>query len=351
MKSNIKNNCNIVKENKSNEILFNSNPKDIRFLSDIVKDCYYNYFDNIFCVFNSINDILYLVYLVKNDKTNSIVTYHMIENKKINEIKNAHSELITNLRHYSDKINKRDLIISISSKNNNIKLWNINIFECLLNLENINNNGLLFSACFFNNNNQIYIITSNYCYQGPELIKIFDINGNKIKEIKDSNENTFFIDTYYDNELSKNYIITANKNNCKSYEYEENKVYHIYDNKDIRNHNSAIITKNEGIVKLIESSATGRIRIWNFHTGQIIRTIMVKRFTQVFGLCLWNNEFFFAGCSDKKIKLININRARVFDELSGHNSDVLTIKKIIHPQYGECLISNSDAIKLWKIKN
>ena len=34
----------------------------------------------------------------------------------------------------------------------------------------------------------------------------------KIKEINNSNEQTFFIDTYYDKLLSVNYIITANCN-------------------------------------------------------------------------------------------------------------------------------------------
>lgn len=60
----------------------------------------------------------------------------------------------------------------------------------------------------------------------------------------------------------------------KSYNYDDNKPYHIYDNKDNRNHNSLIITENEGSIKLIESSASGRIRIWNFHTGKIIGIIM-----------------------------------------------------------------------------
>ena len=72
--------------------------------------------------------------------------------------------------------------------------------------------------------------------------------------------------------------------------------------------------------------------------------------TFITGICLWNENYLFVGCSDKKIKLINFNRARIFNELSGHNFDVLTIKKIIHPVYGECLLTNSDEIKLWSIK-
>ena len=257
------NKYNTKKEYQSpNQILLNSNPKNIKFLTNIVKDCYYNYFDNIFCIFNSINDILCLIYLIKNEKINSIVCFDILENKRINIIKNAHTELITNLRHYLDKPNKRDLMISISSKNNNIKLWSINTFECILNLENINKKGLLFSSCFFRKENQIFLIVTNYCYGDSEKIKLYDIKtGNKIKEINNSNESVVFIDTYYDKKQGKNYIVTANKGNVKSYNFDENKIYHIYDNKDNRNHNSFIVIDNEGIIKLIESSATGRIRI------------------------------------------------------------------------------------------
>jgi len=46
------------------------------------------------------------------------------------EIK-MHKQYITNLRHYLNNINKRDLIISISAQSNNIKLWNLNNYECL----------------------------------------------------------------------------------------------------------------------------------------------------------------------------------------------------------------------------
>jgi len=39
----------------------------------------------------------------------------------IKEIKNYHNEYINNFRHYLDKINKRDLIISISPDDSNIR--------------------------------------------------------------------------------------------------------------------------------------------------------------------------------------------------------------------------------------
>ena len=78
------------------------------------------------------------------------------------EIKNAHNKVIANFRYHLDNKNKRDLIISISPEDNNIKLWNINNLECLLNLSNIYEEGLINSACFledYNNNiNDFYKI-------------------------------------------------------------------------------------------------------------------------------------------------------------------------------------------------
>ena len=152
-----------------------NNPNNIKFLKDIVNDSYDDYgLVNAFIVFKSINDILYLIYATQNK---SFISYDLINNKMIKEIKNYHNNYIDNFRHYLDKINKRDLIISISPDDNNIRLWNVNNWECLTNITNINESGILYSACFLNDNNKSYILTSNFNRDGnPEPIKIFDFN-------------------------------------------------------------------------------------------------------------------------------------------------------------------------------
>ena len=115
------------------------------------------------------------------------------------------------MRHFFNKNDNNDLILSISGADNNIKLWKIINLECLLNLKKINKRGELFSACFLNDNNQNYIITSNYSINsGP--IKVFDFKGEEKKEINYSSYRTSFIDTYYDKDLSTNFIITGNDN-------------------------------------------------------------------------------------------------------------------------------------------
>ena len=108
--------------------------------------------------------------------------------------------LISSFRYFFDNLEYRDLLISISNKDNNIKLWNIINFECLLNLEKIYSDGNLESACFLTDNINIYIASSNYYYieKTNNNIKVFDLKGNKIKEINNSNKKVNFIDSYHD---------------------------------------------------------------------------------------------------------------------------------------------------------
>ena len=125
-------NFNCLKEN-----YFDSNPNNLIFLKNLVEDSYSSIcLDNIFSIFTSINEILYLIY--SNNKK-SIILYNLLNNQKISEIKNAHKDFILSFRHYLDRINNIDLIMFISSNDNNIRLWKITSLECILNLTNINN--------------------------------------------------------------------------------------------------------------------------------------------------------------------------------------------------------------------
>ena len=337
------------KENKISKVTknnSNSNPTNIQFSKDLIKDSYNDdlSFNNTFCAFKSINDILYLIY---SNKNKSIISYDLINNRKINEIKKAHIEIITNFRYYLDKIKKQDLILSISD--HNIKLWNINNYNCLLDIKNIYQNGWIYSACFLHDNNENYILSSNCNFGHCESIKVFNFSGNMIKEINDSNDHIYFIDTFYDKKLSTNYIITGNNCYVKSYDYNKNILYHKYDDKNNENaHHSIVVSNEEEIIKLIESSNDGNIRIWNFHSGELLNKIVVSDYI-LNCICLWNNEYIFVGCNDKTIKLIELRKGIILKDLVDHNKSVSTIKKIIHPIYGECILSQSydNLIKLW----
>ena len=164
---------------------------------------------------------------------------------------------------------------------------------------------------------------------------------------------TFFIDNFYDKKISKLYILTANKNYIKSYDYEENKLYRKYydeGNEDIHIH--LIILEKDNIIKLIDSCYDGYLRIWNYHSGDLLNKIKVND-EPIKGLLLWNDENILIGCSNN-IKIIEFTNEITINNLIENVEDIITIKKINHSIYGECLLSQGihfEQIKIWGIKN
>ena len=185
---------------------------------------------------------------------------------------------------------------------------------------------------------------------GP--IKIYDLEGNIIKKLDNYRINTYFIDIYYDNKNSKIFILTCNDNSVQAFDYEQNSIYKIYKEEDDifgSNHNCLIINDKE---ELIESSVDGIIRIWNFHSAILLNKIIMNQNWRTDGFCLWNNSYIFVSC-DKIIKIIELKSGKTVEELKNHNKYISYIKIIIHPIYGECLISqgmDADGIKLWVFK-
>ena len=111
--------------------LYKEEKIEIKNVGFLIEDSYsHSFLDNTFTVFKSVDDILYLIYTNRNM---SIKKYDLNENSDIAEKKNAHDNYITNFRQYLDEIdknNKKNLLLSISSEDNNIKIWDIKNFNC-----------------------------------------------------------------------------------------------------------------------------------------------------------------------------------------------------------------------------
>ena len=114
------------------------------------------------------------------------------------------------------------------------------------------------------------------------------------------------------------HIISSNRGNSKSYDYNNNKPYYKYnDNDNDRDHHCFIINNKDGILKLIDSCVDGYIRIWNFHSGNQLNKIHIGN-DWLYGICLWNDDYLFVGWFDKTIKLIELQTGKVIKTLSGH---------------------------------
>ena len=297
----------------------------------------------IFIAFKSINNITYIIY---TNAINDIISYNLINNQKINIIKKAHEKEITKLKYYLDDSNERELIMSISQINNNIKIWDFNNWQCIHNYNKINLSGSLISSSFLKVNKETYIITSNFSKKCSESLKIYDLKGEKIDEIYDSDEETFFFFFYYEDYKNKIYLLVGNLRYVKSYDYYNNKLYYQYSDKQNCGsaHTNMIIIKKEENIILIESSLS-YIRIWNFHTGKLLNRICSDK--SINSIFLWDNNFLFVGCDKGIIRLVELSENKFIEELQIINNEDINVnvvqsmtifQKINHPQYGECLM-------------
>jgi regulator of replication initiation timing len=334
--------------NEDNNNHFITNPYNIHYLTELTDDSYSHWgIDNTFTTFTTLDNTSYLVY---STEQYSIHFYNLNEQKLVKEIQNAHSEeQITNFRHFVDKFKKRDILMSISADSKNVRLWDIKNWELITNITKIYKTGYLYSASFLIDDDKNYIVTCNSS-QKSEGIKIFDFYGVQTKEIPNSNEDTYFIDTYYDKKLFKYFILTGNIGYVKSYDFSDKKLYYKYfDKGNNRGHDSIIIDDSKDLVKLIESSGDGYIRVWKFHGGILLNKISIGKY-ELRGICLWNSNYLFVGCTDNTIKLVEIKNGLVMKSLVGYNNEVCTIKKIRHPTFGECILTQgweNEQIRLW----
>ena len=98
---------------------------------------------------------------------------------------------------------------------------------------------------------------------------------------------------------------------------------------------------------MIESCIDYNIRIWDFHKGFLIKKINANNYLN--GICLWDANYSLVGCENTTIKLIDLKKGLIVKNFTGHEKQVITIKKINHNVYGHCLVTQgfgNDKIKL-----
>ena len=170
-------------------------------------------------------------------------------------------------------------------------------------------------------------------------------------------DHIYYIDSYFDKNARTTYIISCCSECVKSFNYNLNTLYHIYQEnvKEKFIHGNVIIddsAQNNNLVKLIETCNDGYVRIWDFHLGDLLNKIKICD-EGIKSICLWDENNIFVGCDDTTIKMVNINNNEITHILYGHKQRVCCLKKIEHEKYGKCLISKGwggDFIKLWKKK-
>ena len=304
--------------------------------------------DNAFDAFTSLSGEILLVYATK---FKSIECFDIIKQKYKKTILNAHNSIILIIRYYCPKhLNKEIILSSSNNPDYCVKIWDIENWSCIFNLNKIYEKGNMLSVClhFDEYQKESYIFTSS----DSGFIKIWGMDGQFIKNInKTENNETYFLDTYYDETELKYFLISGEMKCVKSFELNTHQLFRTYiDNNSFAEHLSAFVYKNMGIVELVECEFYGYVRIWNFHSGNLVKKIEICRRIPLVSMCLWNKNYLLVSCVDYTIKLVDFKNYAFIKSFSGHNNEVCTLKKIIHPMYGECLISQglfNEQIKMW----
>jgi len=308
-------------------------PKNFKKSICLIKDCISKYF----CVFKSINNIFHLIYL---NKKSYIISYDLTNSKVITRFKLKDVDI--EIKYFFDSIHKKDLILLISF--DHLKIFDISNWSIIVDIkESINNinkkreEGRGMNCCLLNNNNQNFIITSNY---DSDYFRIYDFNGNKIKNIKTPNSINIEIETYQD------YIISGNINRCTSYNFNTKKFKHYeIDNQSSFELKNIITFKNKKGENILIAKCrvhsnqyivNHNIFIWDFKSSLLINKIVYKIIIEDPGLLLWNENYLIVGTS-RLLKILYISKNRFIKEIETSNY-FYNFKKILHPKYGECLI-------------
>ena len=335
-------------QNKEKQSLKSNNLTNIRFLTNITTDSFCSKrIDNTFITFISRDNILFLIYSTRHS---SIICYNLNEFQKVTEVKSLGINLyITAFKHCF--YNNKDIIMAILDRNT-LELWDFDSWSLIRIIFNINEYGILNSACFLNHEQNLYVLTSGANIGEP--IKIYDLDGDLINTVENSEFITFIIEYFYDIKNKKYYIITGNYGFSMSYLFDINdtKKYKKYFDNNYNNNYyrySTIVNYFKDVLKLIESCFDGKIRIWDFHSGNLIDEIDVHN-EGIVGICLWDENYLLVGSTDNSIKIVDLNKKIIIKNLTEHGKCVCGIKKINHKKYGDCFISQGmvmDGIKLW----
>ena len=97
-----------------------------------------------------------------------------------------------------------------------------------------------------------------------------------------------------------------------------------------------VINGEKKPLKLMECDFNGILRIFNFHTGDLLYTNSRGNYN---GFCYWNDNYFFVPTNYNRLCLVDSSCDKNIKYFNGHKDQITNILKLIHPIFGECLIT------------
>ena len=187
------------------------------------------------------------------------------------------------------------------------------------------------------------------CYNDDD-IKIYDYKTKKIKKKIKCKFGFMFLDTYYDENSKKYYIICSNLIDKEINDRKEEQFTKIFDletgdvyfeikkyahnviirklhNYTEENKNTENQIKNEVNNVSILFASTNKIYIYDLYNKNLLKEIEVESVNYLHCICLWNKDYVIVGGDkkDNKIHIIDLNQKKEIKTFDGYN--IYTIAK------------------------
>lgn len=335
---------------------FIEEPEQLKYRFDITDSNDFNGYNDIFEVFISYIDKE--EYVVSPNRINhNLDIFKLSEREKVLSLK-GHNNYITTLRYFIDNKTSDEYLIS-ADEDKMVILWYINdnynikykidteyasnIYSCLL--------------VFTNYENGNFIITSTDCTVkdiNKSASKIYSLqNGQLIKKIQNTNNlKIFYLILWHHKKDNKYYIIElAKKKIIITSLLDEDLYSELMDEPDNEYKSGYVFNKKNKDYLCCSSSSNGTIKIWDLEEKKLFKNINVK--DNLYHIIEWNNKYMIAAdFINKSFKIIDYEgKKEPITVKAQHKEFVKSVKKILHPKYGESLLtaSRDKTIKLWSV--
>ena len=338
---------------------FIKEPQNLEYSLDITKENTKYGYNDIFEIYISFNDNK--EYLASANKNNHNIEIFSLDNTIIYPLK-GHENDIRTIRYF---INKKDYSFDeylISADDSKIVLvWDIlNNYNIKCKIETNYGYGKCIFSCllaFPYNSSEDYIITSSFSNKsnkekdksGTKIFSLYD--GRFIKNITNSNNyNIYYLLLWYNKTKSQYYIIQFSSKKIVINNLLEDELYAELKQEPESEHKCGFIYNKDFTEYLCSSSDNGYINFWDLEKKIIFKIIHTKDCSLCY-ITKWNNKYIIAAdYTNKSFKIIDIENEVIVNKAGQHTKNVICVKKINHPLYGESLLtaSNDETIKLWK---
>ena len=294
-------------------------------------------------------------YLITSNYNNCVINIILLENNNIIASLKGHKIEILSIRYFINEITKEEYIIS-SDKDNTVIVWNIHdnfniefnckidysqncyIYSCII--TNIQQFNYIITSCyntssFYSQKNEKKDQTKMYSLMNKDFIKnIYNTGTNNTKYLlswyNDTDENIYIIELC-DYLISINYLLKS-KNYCILKSYIDKEEYL-----------GGFLYKQNKTNYLITGSWNGYVRIWDLDAKEQINYLDTNN-CELYNIILWSNRYAIISYKfGDQIKILDIKYFEIISKFkSEHFNGIKCIKKVIHPLFGESLLTCSE---------